>query len=671
MDRRVFINTMALGGVGISATASLLSLARSGMAIGSEGHASESTTPKSPAVGSEFDKLTKSLLVDWCDGMIRRQINQPDNPALHGALECPACSHIHGRCSDALYPFLHLAHVTEDPKYLDAAINVYDWAEHNVSQPDGSWTNDINPKAWRGTTIFGAIALAEALHYHGEVLDQERRDAWTQRLDEAVGGYLYRDFKKIDFTNLNYGMTGVYGFNLFGRVLGKQEYTDRSEQFANRLREFFTHPNKLLWGEGKPNNKRSGRGLLPVDLGYNVEESLNGVVMYALEKDDRDLLEFLAQSLEGHLEFMLPDGAWDNSWGTRSQKWSYWGSRTSDGCQPAFSLLAGYNPAFGTAAIKNAELLQRCTADGLLHGGPHYVSHGIQPCMHHTFAHAKVMALVQDRMHAMPKVESTTPLPRVSAEGVKHFRELDVWLVAKGPWRGTVSAYDFIYKTKSADHMQQPTGGSLAVLYHDQVGTLLAGSMARYIMVEPLNMQPQPDEDFSLTTRIETHVGEAWYTNLYDLKATVQVTEDGERVGINVATTLQDEDRRLPDREPSRYQLGYQFESGRVAITARCLEHDASQGTESDVERQPASLVIPLISASTEPVRQVSDFRIEIDKPGGTVVIQSNVPLSIKDTKTGRVFNMVPGAEAVPIIAHLPRQSGSRAECSISVKSFL
>ncbi|EMI16942.1 hypothetical protein RMSM_06143, partial [Rhodopirellula maiorica SM1] len=66
----------------------------------------------------------------------------------------------------------------------------------NVSQPDGSWTNDINPKAWRGTTIFGAIALAEALHYHGEVLDQSRRDAWTIRLDEAVGGYLYRDFKK-------------------------------------------------------------------------------------------------------------------------------------------------------------------------------------------------------------------------------------------------------------------------------------------------------------------------------------------------------------------------------------------------------------------------------------------------------------------------------------------
>jgi hypothetical protein len=552
-----------------------------------------------------------------------------------------------------------MAHVTGKKKYLDAAINVYDWAEHNVSQPDGSWTNDINPKAWRGTTIFGAIALAEALHYHGDLLDEERRAAWTKRLDEAVGGYLYRDFKTIDFTNLNYGMTGVYGFNLFGRILGKQKYTDRSEQFAKRVKDFFTEPNKLLWGEGKPNDNRSGRGLLPVDLGYNVEESLNGVVLYALEKNDTELLDLLVKSLNGHLEFMLPDGAWDNCWGTRSQKWSYWGSRTSDGCQPAFSLMAGYNPAFGTAAIKNAELLQRCTADGLLHGGPHYVSHGVKPCIHHTFAHAKVMALVQDRMHSMPRVDQSTPLPRQIAKGVRHFPELDVWLVAKGPWRGTVSAYDSIYKTKSTNHLQQPTGGSLAVLYHDKVGTLLAGSMARYIMVEPLNMQPQPDEEFSLTPRIEIHKNGSWYTNLYDLKAEVQFTDDGKSIAFDIDTTLQDEDRQLAENEPSKYELGYRFDERQVTITARCSAEEAAA--------TPAALVIPVISPSPEQVRQVSNTRIEFYKPEGMVIIESNVSLSIKDTKKDRVFNMVPGAEAVPVIAHLEQQMGEKAEITITI----
>ena len=366
----------------------------------------------------------------------------------------------------------------------------------------------------------------------------------------------------------------------------------------------------------------------------------------------------MVESLNGHLEFMLPDGAWDNSWGTRSQKWSYWGSRTSDGCQPGFSLMAGRNPAFGTAAIKNAQLLERCTADGLIHGGPHYVSHGVKPCIHHTFAHAKVMALVQDKMHQMPKVDQATPLPRETAKGVKHFPELDVWLVAKGPWRATVSAYDSIYKTKKADHLQQPTGGSLAVLYHNKVGTLLAGSMARYIQVEPLNMQSQPGEDFPLTTRVETRKDNSWFTNLYDLKADVGFEDNGKRVRFDVKTALQDEDRNVVSGEPAKYAIGYQFDEASVTISTSSTDGSTDENSQ---------LVVPIISPTGEEVRQVSDTRIEIIKPGATVAIQCNVPLSIMKTEKGRVFNMVPGAEAVPIIARQAKESGSKIECTISV----
>ncbi|MEQ8835503.1 MAG: hypothetical protein RID07_01720, partial [Lacipirellulaceae bacterium] len=535
-----------------------------------------------------------------------------------------------------------------------------DWAENNVRQPDGSWTNDINPKSWRGTSIFGAIALAEALHYHGSVLDAERRASWTARLDEVVSKYLYRAYKKIDFTNLNYGMTGVYGFHLFGEMLDNPDYTARSEQFAARLKDFFTEPNKLLWGEGKPNDNRSGRGLLPVDLGYNVEESLNGVVLYALAVDDQELLNFLTESLSGHLEFMLPDGCWDNSWGTRSQKWSYWGSRTSDGCQPAYSLMAGYNPAFGTAAIKNAELLRQCTANGLIHGGPHYVSHGVPPCIHHTFTHAKVMALVQDKMHAMPKFDAATSLPRSTAQGVKHFPELDVWLVAKGPWRATVSAYDSIYKTKKSGLLQQPTGGSLSVLYHDTVGTLLVSSMARYEMVEPLNMQPNPGDDFPLTTRIEHRTDDSWYTNLYDLKAQVDFDEDDQRINCVVKTSLQNESRQTLRNEASTYELRYQFDREEVKISVPPRRAVDSLGS--------AALVVPIFSPSGEPVRQVSETQIEIDKPEGTVVVECNVPMSIKTSEKGRVFNMVPGAEAVPISVAIPREADVAVQCKLSVR---
>ena len=114
----------------------------------------------------------------------------------------------------------------------------------------------------------------------------------------------------------------------------------------------------------------------------------------------------------------------------------------------------------------------------------------------------------------------------------------------------------------------------------------------------------------------------------------------------------------VPD-EPATFDLGYQFENDKVTITA--VASDGAVGST------PAALVVPIVSASGEEVRQVSDSRIEIDKPGGTVIVESNVPLSIKNSEKGRVFNMVPGMEAVPIIARLPDNAGVGVECKISV----
>jgi hypothetical protein len=639
-DRRHFLKTLTLGPAGIAWLGKVPRAAAAGVS------------------GSEYDLLTRQLLADWCDGMLKHQIDAPDDPTRHGALDCPSCGFIHGRCWEAVYPFLHMARSSGEAKYLDAAIKVYDWAK-NVTREDGRWTNGMDPESWAGTSIFGAIALAEALHYHGDLLDDARRKQWTQRLDQAAEGYLSTDFTAIDFTNINYGFTAVYGFHLIGRVLDKPEFITRSHEFAKRVKEFFTEPNKLLFGEGKPNNSTSPRGCRPVDLGYNVEESLNGVVLYALEENDREMLDLLTESLDGHLAFMLPDGAWDNSWGTRQAKWSYWGSRTSDGCQPGFSLMARRNPAFGTAALRNTQLLKRCTADGLLHGGPHYVPHGIKPCIHHTFAHAKVMALLQDMREKLPRIDGTTPLPRETADGIREFPEIRVWLAARGPWRATVSACDSLYRTKENPHIQQTTGGSLAVLYHMKAGPLLAASMARYIPVEPHNMQPQPGPDFPLTTRLESTSGGKWFTNLWDLTAEVKPGDNGTTAGFDIATTLRDEDRNAIPDDVSKFDLRYSFDASKVMITAA--------SADGSVSKAGVSLVIPMISPSGEKVRQVSDRRIEITKPEGIVVVEASVPLSIKPSEMGRIFNMVPGMECVPILVPLPQENGMKATCTISV----
>ncbi|MFK7911974.1 MAG: hypothetical protein AB8F34_15440 [Akkermansiaceae bacterium] len=644
-DRRKFLKTLSCNYVG-------LTLTTSGFISGSRIDAASAPT-------SDFDNLTKSLLIDWCDGMLAHQIDDPGDTIHHGALACPSCEHIHGRCWEAVYPLMRVAKATGKKKYLEAAIKLFDWSK-NVSGKDGRWTNDLKPKSWHGTSIFGAIALAEAIYYHGDLLSKDQLVAWKNRLNHAASDYLWKRFKTLNFTNVNYGFTAVHGFDLIGRVLENQKYIDRSADLAKGVKDYFTEPNKLLFGEGKPYNNRSARGLLPVDLGYNVEESLNGVTLYALHHEDEELLKLLQQSMEGHLEFMLPDGTWDNSWGTRQFKWTCWGSRTSDGCQPGFSMMAKRNPAFGTAAYKNAELLARCTADGLLHGGPHYVSHGIKPCIHHTFAHAKVLAFVQDNMKSLAHVDKEAPLPRELANGVKHFPEIAVRLASRGAWRGTVSAYDSIYRTKSEpDYIQHATGGSLAVLYHNKVGLVFAASMAKYLQVEPLNQQANPDGDFAFTPRIELNKGGEWFTNLYDLKAKVTHNDDGKKIQFDIQTTLQDKDRNTPTDEVSKFDIQYTFDADKVVITAK--------SSDGKISQSDSSLILPVISPSGEKIRQVSSTRIEITKPKGTVVIESSVPLSIKKTKKGRAFNMVPGCEAIPIIAQLPKANSMKAVCTVSV----
>lgn len=602
---------------------------------------------------SAYETLATELLTVWCEGLLDLQIVQAEDPTIHGALACPACNKIHGRCMDAVYPFLYMADKTGEKKYMEAAVLLMEWSK-NVSMPDGSWTVIPDPKSWRGITVFGAIALAEALHHHGHILPKEVKEAWLSRLGKA-GEYIYQRFDMV-FTNINYGFTAVYALNLLGRVLDRQEYLDRSRVLAQEMKNWFTEPNTLLFGEAKPSNKRSAKGLLGVDLGYNVEESLNGVVQYALVEKDEELLALLSQSLGGHLAFMLPDGGWDNSWGTRQYKWSYWGSRTTDGCQPAFGLMADRNPAFGTAAYLNTELLRNCTSDGLLYGGLHYESHGIKPCVHHTFTHTKALTTLLDAGKSISAISKTTPLPRTLADGIREFPEVAVHLAARGDFRATVSTYDFIYKEKA----QQGSGGSICMLYHMKLGPLLAASMAKYLLVERNNQQPNPDnEDFALTPRLESFQNGEWYTNLYDLEASVEATDHQGIIRFEVLTKLVNQDQKSPKGKELAFQLNYLLEKETLSITAKPKDKSKHQ--------LPSRFVLPIISPTGEKVSQTHPNQIEIHKPNGIVRIEANASMKIKQTAKERVFNMVPGAEAVPIEIGFPDDVKEGIVCTIKI----
>ncbi len=279
---------------------------------------------------------------------------------------------IHGRCGDAVYPLLRIAHSTGEAKYVRAAMLVHEWSQVQVSRAEGSWVNDVTLSTWQGITVFHAIALAEALEHHGEVLDAATRAKWKDRL--AAAAKFLDGFITIDTGNVNYPVTASLAFQLCGRVLGEAHYFDRAHALAHEVMGQFT-ADGFLAGEGHPLKGLSPKGCRPVDMGYNVEESLPSLALYSLLADDKPVQEQVVTAMRTHMEFMLPDGAWDNSFGSRNYKWSWWGSRTSDGCQPGFVLMSKLEPRFREVARRNLELMAACTHDGLLYGGPDFFAH--------------------------------------------------------------------------------------------------------------------------------------------------------------------------------------------------------------------------------------------------------------------------------------------------------
>jgi hypothetical protein len=599
-----------------------------------------------PSSSPKGNNLYAQLLETWSDGLLAHQETTLRDPALRGALLCPACAIIHGRCGDAVYPLLRQAHTTGKAKYLEAALLVHEWSEQQVSRADGSWINDVTLSSWKGITVFHAIALAEALHHHGVILDIATRQRWTDRLARAAK--FLDTFITIGTGNINYPVTSSHCFAICAQVLNEPHYADRARQLAHASMDYFTE-NNLLFGEGHPQTAITAKKCRPVDLGYNVEESLPALAQYALLTNDKAVLDQTIVALRAHMEFMLPDGAWDNGWGSRNYKWSYWGSRTSDGCHPAYVLLADHEPRFREVAYRNLELMAACTHNNVLYGGPHYFQHGDQPCIHHTFTHAKSMATVLDS-----KFPSTAPSPRLSIPRdepytLKSFPEIATHLAAVGPWRATVTNYDFEYIERvqsgggGASGGGHASGGALSLLYHQQLGPILTASMTEYQMIEISNQQVHLDKPhMPLTPRIEL-VDKQTYTSLNDFEATVTALDEqmgsARLLSFDIKGRLLTASHQPPPTDEVRYHLTYSL--GQSAVEIRATANAPTQ--------TPLHFILPVISSSSESVTQPNAKTIHITKPNGTLTISTTAPQGFAPIPKERTFNLVPGFEAIPL----------------------
>jgi hypothetical protein len=604
--------------------------------------------------------LYAQLLETWCDGLLTHQETTIHNPALRGALLCPACAIIHGRCGDAVYPLLRVAHTTGKAKYLEAALLVHEWSEQQVSRADGSWINDVTLSSWKGITVFHSIALAEALHHHGSILDSATRQRWTDRLARAAK--FLDTFITIETGNINYPVTSSHCFALCAQVLGEPHYNDRARQLAHASLDYFT-ANNLLFGEGHPQTAITAKKCRPVDLGYNVEESLPSLAQYALLTNDKPVLDQTIAALRAHMEFMLPDGAWDNSWGSRNYKWSWWGSRTSDGCHPAYVLLADHEPKFLEAAHRNLELMSACTHNNLLYGGPDYFAHGDQPCIHHTFTHAKSLATVLDSNAPTLTPSPRLTLPRDEPYGLKSYPEIGTHLASIGPWRATVTENDFEYVERvqsgggGASGGGHASGGALSLLYHQQLGPILTASMTEYQMIEISNQQVHLDKPhMCLTPRIES-AGKQTCTSLSDFEATITFLLA--QVGASKEVIFESKGRLLtashqpPPAGDAHYHLTYSLIHSAVGIAATV---DAPSQT-------PLQFILPVISRSSETVSQPNPKTIRIQKPNGTLTVTTNAPQGFSPIPKERTFNLVPGFEAIPLI--VPMQPGKQIQIQL------
>jgi hypothetical protein len=411
---------------------------------------------------------------EWCDTLLSYQV-RTKTPYTDGGLLCPACHVIHGRIADLCFPLTVIWSRTGDKCYLEQADKLIDWSEYNLQTHDGLWYNDITNR-WYATSAFSAMSIGDAIYHFGDKLPLKFKEKWMAIFVRMCDVFLTLDTRESfrPVTNYYCGISALLA--LAWRLTGNKKYYEKSKYWVGVALSRFDDDG-LLYGEGYPID--SADGTHTVDMGYDLEESLPLLLRYAdLTGEYKELFH---DRFMKHLIFLLPDGAIDDSFGVRHNKWTYWGSRTSDGVIEGLALLLD-DPVCNNACDRVLSLYEKCTLSGLLTMPMADVT-GEPTCLHHTFTHAKALAALVCA-ESVPEVKAVK-LPCEEKFGIKSYQQGHLLLVSHGCFRATFST---IHHDCQASHTKN-SGGSMNLLYHDKYGILCAATSAEYIPTEPLNQQ--------------------------------------------------------------------------------------------------------------------------------------------------------------------------------------
>ncbi|MDI9471188.1 MAG: hypothetical protein QM296_13455 [Bacillota bacterium] len=576
------------------------------------------------------------LLKRWCDGLLRYEVTGMGQPHMDGNLLCPSCVRIHGRAIDAVFPLLVLSKRSGDSRYVDLARRIFNMTELVYEREDGSNVNDVDTN-WRAITVFAAIALADALNADkdGNLLPEIDRKRWVKRL-ERMGDFL-RNYPYWEEANANYQITKSLALAKVGLFFGRRDDLDRARATLAAAWRFLT-PDNLIFGEGRPFDRRSPKGCLPIDIGYNVEESAPALAEAALLVGDAADQERAAGVLRSHARFLLDDGGWDNSFGSRAFKWSWWGSRTADGAALAYLLYSDRDPSFAEIACRCLAILEDCTgSDGLLMGGRRYDDWGEPSCIHHTFTHAKILAALLEHGTEVLTSNPSLTLPRYEPGFRSYVYAVDSLLVTEEEWTATISGYDWIFLPEG-----HPSGGDLTLLKPLGADPLLVATMNKYVFQEPHNMQQaRLDCHRPLTPRLVLgDPGDDEASSLYGTTAPLFREAPAPTEGLKAL----DIDGTLPDGTAYRYR--YTFEPDKIRMDIRW--DGAATGT----------YVLPLIvdPAIVRDKQEPDADGVRLRRRDGEIILKTSGAKVSWATDHDYIYNLVGGFMAREL--HLTSETG-------------
>ncbi len=566
------------------------------------------------------------------DQLVSTQITDPNDPD-YGALISPSTNPQlnprHSRAAEAVYPLAVTYKHTQDAKYRTAAILLGNWLV-SIQQDDGTWGEEWpNHDGWNGTTADQLISLAGALDLLREDLNTAERQAWETAITKAA------DFSVDRFpgtSNINYTPTAAVGLVLAHRAVEKPKafWLEKAESLITHVVSKVNEDN-LITGEGKG-----------VDLGYNIAQTIGFIAWYGILQDSPETVDLAASLLTTHLYFMYPNGAIDNSWGTRSFKWTLEsGTKTAPGVHFTFGLLADQDPSLHRGARLALEWLENHSLDAKnrVVYGPHAYLHenSNPPSNYPTFARAQSIATA---VEYGPKAKETAPIPAEQHNWVRYFPTTQTAVLRTEKLMATLSSY--------ANNLRYPLettvrGGSVTVVWFEGYGAtgfLQLSSQTEYRRIETKHM-PDGIDPLPLTPRIETTSG-TYYTNLFDPGAALEVAELPGTVEVVSSGVLRSKD----GDDGSSFTWTHAFSKDRYSKTVQLSSVAGVQVVEPFVDNPGNSYALDGDDTFVITAEDGGQWQLKIES--------SSVPYSLSHgNQRERYYHPFPGVNGYPLTIRL------------------